>query len=131
MLHAAREKGKSKYSIFKLISLQFDLLTATSTFPLRMLSFLGAIISMCGIGFGIILMVLRFAYGAKWAAGGVFTLFAILFVFIGAQFLGLGLIGEYIGRVYQDVRGRPRYFIQAIHGRKPQENLEESLADRN
>ena len=62
--HASREKGESKYSILKLISLQFDLLTSMSTFPLRLLSLLGAIISFCGIGFGVLLIVLRFVYGA-------------------------------------------------------------------
>lgn len=117
--HAAREKGNSKYSFFKLISLQFDLLTSMSTFPLRLLSFMGVVISACGIGFGALLMLLRFAYGALWAAEGVFTLFAVLFVFIGAQFIGLGLIGEYLGRVYHDVRGRPRFFIQEICGAIP------------
>lgn len=114
--HAAREKGESKYSFLKLISLQFDLLTSMSTFPLRLLSFMGAVISACGVGFGFLLMVLRFVYGATWAAEGVFTLFAVLFVFIGAQFIGLGLIGEYLGRVYHDVRGRPRFFIREIRG---------------
>ena len=117
--HAAREKGESKYSLLGLISLQFDLLTSMSTFPLRMLSFLGAAVSICGISFGLLLIILRFAYGAAWAAEGVFTLFAILFVFIGAQFLGLGLIGEYIGRVYHDVRGRPRFFVQEVRGTAP------------
>jgi undecaprenyl-phosphate 4-deoxy-4-formamido-L-arabinose transferase len=116
--HAPRIKGESKYSVLRLISLQFDLLTSMSTFPLRLLSFLGAIISLSGVMFGIILMVLRIFYGAAWAVEGVFTLFAILFIFIGAQFLGLGLIGEYIGRIYHDVRDRPRYFIQEIR-RKP------------
>jgi undecaprenyl-phosphate 4-deoxy-4-formamido-L-arabinose transferase len=114
--HASRERGESKYSLWKLVSLQFDLLTSMSTFPLRLLSFLGAMISMCGVGFGVLLMVLRFVYGAVWAAQGVFTLFAILFIFIGAQFVGLGLLGEYIGRIYHDVRGRPRFFIQDIRG---------------
>ncbi len=114
--HAPRKKGESKYDILKLISLQFDLLTSMSTFPLRLLSYMGAIISFCGIGFGIILMLLRFVYGAEWAAQGVFTLFALLFVFIGAQFVGLGLLGEYIGRIYHDVRSRPRFFIKEIHG---------------
>jgi len=61
-------------------------------------------------------MVLRFVYGAVWAAEGVFTLFAVLFAFIGAQFVGLGLMGEYIGRIYQDARGRPRYFVQEVRG---------------
>lgn len=46
--------------------------------------------------------------------GRVFTLFAILFIFIGAQFVGMGLLGEYIGRIYNDVRARPRYFIQKV-----------------
>jgi len=117
--HAPRENGKSKYSFLKLISLQFDLLTSMSTFPLRLLSFMGAVIAASGIGFGALLMVLRFAYGAVWAGEGVFTLFAVLFVFIGAQFIGLGLLGEYIGRIYHDVRGRPRFFIREIRGANP------------
>ncbi len=125
--HNSREKGKSSYSFFKLISLQFDLLTSMSTFPLRLLSFMGAVISACGIGFGALLMVLRFVYGAGWAAEGVFTLFAVLFVFIGAQFIGLGLLGEYIGRIYHDVRGRPRYFIQEICRKTPAAVAEEPL----
>jgi undecaprenyl-phosphate 4-deoxy-4-formamido-L-arabinose transferase len=114
--HAPREKGMSKYGLLKLIGLQFDLLTAMSTFPLRLLSFMGAVVAAFGIGFGGLLMVLRFAYGAAWAAEGVFTLFSVLFVFIGAQFVGLGLLGEYIGRIYHDVRARPRFFIQDIRG---------------
>ena len=114
--HAMREKGESKYGFLKLIALQFDLLTSMTTFPLRLLSFMGAVIAACGVGFGILLLLLRFAYGADWAAQGVFTLFAVLFVFVGAQFIGLGLLGEYIGRIYHDVRGRPRFFIQEIRG---------------
>ncbi|MFH0727170.1 MAG: glycosyltransferase [Pseudomonadota bacterium] len=114
--HASRKKGASKYNLFRLISLQFDLLTSMSTFPLRLLSFLGALIATCGFGFGFLLMVLRLIHGPSWAADGVFSLFAILFIFIGAQFVGLGFLGEYIGRIYHDVRGRPRFFIQAIRG---------------
>jgi undecaprenyl-phosphate 4-deoxy-4-formamido-L-arabinose transferase len=117
--HDLRKKGDSKYSFLKLISLQFDLLTSMSTFPLRLLSFMGVVISMCGVGFGVLLMVLRAVYGVVWAVEGVFTLFALLFVFIGAQFIGLGLLGEYIGRIYHDVRGRPRFFIQEIRGANP------------
>lgn len=117
--HTRRKNGNSKYSLLKLISLQFDLLTAMSTFPLRLLSFMGALISVFGVTFGTLLMALRFIFGAAWAAEGVFTLFALLFVFIGAQFIGLGLLGEYIGRIYHDVRSRPRYFIHEIRGAYP------------
>jgi len=117
--HEARRQGDSKYSLFKLISLQFDLLTSMSTFPLRLLSFLGTIIAVSGMAFGVFLLTMRFVMGAAWAAQGVFTLFAVLFVFIGAQFIGLGLLGEYIGRIYQDVRARPRYFIQEVISSAP------------
>ncbi len=120
--HDARSQGNSKYSIFKLISLQFDLLTSMSTFPLRLLSFLGTIIALSGITFGVFLMIMRLHMGSAWAAEGVFTLFAVLFVFIGAQFIGLGLLGEYIGRIYQDVRNRPSYFVSQIVTGRVQEH---------
>ena len=115
--HMSRSHGDSKYGLFDLISLQFDLMTSITTFPLRLLSILGGCISALGIGFGILLLVLRLIHGPEWAAEGVFTLFAILFIFVGAQFIGMGLLGEYLGRVYYDVRGRPRYFIQKVFGK--------------
>ena len=77
-------------------------------------------ISVFGIGLGLLILVLRFFWGSEWAAQGVFTLFAILFVLIGAQFIGLGLLGEYIGRIYMDVRDRPRYFVRSVVGRDTQ-----------
>ncbi len=115
--HESRTQGTSKYSLWKLVNLQFDLLTSMTTSPLRILSLLGAVISFVGIAFGVYLFVGRLIYGAEWAAGGVFTLFAVLFVFIGALFIGMGLLGEYIGRVYHDVRARPRYFVERVVGR--------------
>lgn len=116
--HAPRTAGGSKYSLWKLVALQFDLLTSMTTFPLRLLSVLGGIISSLGIGFGLLLFAMRWLYGPEWAEGGVFTLFAILFVFVGAQFIAMGLLGEYLGRIYHDVRARPRYFVERIVGRR-------------
>ncbi|WP_018917649.1 glycosyltransferase [Vreelandella zhanjiangensis] len=121
--HDERADGNSKYSPMKLISLMFDLLTSMTTAPLRMLSLLGSAMAVFGVVFGVLLMALRLMLGAEWAGDGLFTLFAILFVLIGAQFIGLGLLGEYIGRIYSDVRARPRFFVQdlmigkAVHGR--------------
>ena len=112
--HFARNLGDSKYGILKLVKLMFDLLTCMTTFPLRLLSIMGIMISCMGVSFGIFLLIMRLVYGSAWAAEGVFTLFAILFIFIGAQFIGMGLLGEYIGRIYHDVRNRPRYFIHKI-----------------
>lgn len=116
--HAARTMGESKYSLGKLISLMFDLVTTMTTYPLRLLSIVGGIISATGFGFGILLLILRLIYGVEWAVGGVFTLFALVYFFIGAQFIAMGLLGEYIGRIYHDVRARPRYFVQEVTGRK-------------
>jgi len=63
-----------------------------------------------------LLLVLRLIYGPEWAAAGVFTLFAVLFFFIGAQFVAFGLMGEYIGRIHADVRERPRYIVDRVVG---------------
>jgi undecaprenyl-phosphate 4-deoxy-4-formamido-L-arabinose transferase len=112
--HDARKKGASKYNISRLISLMFDLVTSMTTYPLRLLSIMGMVVSALGIGFGFFLLFMRLIFGATWAAEGVFTLFAILFIFVGAQFIGMGLLGEYLGRVYNDVRARPRYFIERV-----------------
>ena len=114
--HAERSNDESKYDIWKLINLQFDLLTSMTTFPLRLLSIVGGGMAMLGFMFSLLLFVMRFAYGAEWAAEGVFTVFAVLFVFAGLQLLALGVVGEYIGRIYSDVRDRPSYFIREVIG---------------
>jgi len=124
--HEPRTTGDSKYSLWKLVNLQFDLLTSMTTFPLRILSVLGAAAAALGIGFGLFLLVMRAVFGSEWAAQGVFTLFAILFTFVGAQFIGMGLLGEYIGRIYHDVRARPRYCVREIVGFKEAEERSES-----
>jgi undecaprenyl-phosphate 4-deoxy-4-formamido-L-arabinose transferase len=112
--HHARAQGESKYSFSKLIVLMFDLLTSMTTFPLRVLSVLGITIALLGMGFGVVLLIMRVHFGAEWAGQGVFTLFAVLFFFVGAQFIAMGLLGEYIGRIYHDVKARPRYFVQRV-----------------
>jgi undecaprenyl-phosphate 4-deoxy-4-formamido-L-arabinose transferase len=117
--HAERHAGQSKYSFWKLINLYFDLLIATTITPLRMLSVTGTLLALAGLMFGVLLLVLRFVYGPEWAAQGVFTIFAVLFIFLGIQLIGMGLLGEYIGRISRDVRARPRFVIREIAGREP------------
>ena len=122
--HAGRGRGDSKYDLWKLVNLQFDLLTSMSTLPLRMLTIIGVLIAGFGVGFGLFLGIMRIIYGAEWAVQGVFTLFAILFIFVGVQLMGMGLLGEYLGRIYHDVRARPRFFIRRVVGnlKKPAGN---------
>ena len=66
--------------------------------------------------FAALLFILRFVYGPGWAAEGVFTIFAVLFIFLGVQLLGMGLLGEYIGRISRDVQRRPRYLVHQVIG---------------
>ena len=128
--HAERTLGESKYSLWKLVNLQFDLLTCMTTTPLRLLTWLGAGVSVASIGFACLLLALRVWFGASWAGEGVFTLFAVLFFFVGAQFVGMGLIGEYVGRIHADVRERPRYIVERSLGRGLMPIAETSNSER-
>ncbi|WP_406705742.1 undecaprenyl-phosphate 4-deoxy-4-formamido-L-arabinose transferase [Sodalis sp.] len=126
VMHSEREFGDSKYSLMKLVNLMYDLITCLTTTPLRMLSVIGSIIALLGFAFSLLLITLRLFLGAHWAAEGVFMLFAVLFIFIGAQFIGMGLLGEYIGRIYNDVRARPRYFVQCVVSQNPLSSQQET-----
>ena len=110
--HEPRPAGHSKYGLLRLLRLNFDLLTGFSLLPIQILSLSGIAISFLGLAFALFLGVRRLFVGPE--MGGVFTLFAILFFFIGLQILALGLIGEYVGRIYQVVRGTPRYVISEL-----------------
>jgi len=112
--HAERAAGESKYGLWKLINLQFDLLTSFSLLPLQMLTVVGVFIAILGFLLFVGLVIYRFV-NPEGTVGGVFTLFAILFFFVGAQFVAFGLLGEYIGRIYQEVRDRPRFVVKRIH----------------
>jgi undecaprenyl-phosphate 4-deoxy-4-formamido-L-arabinose transferase len=112
VVHEERAAGESKYSLYKLVRLNFDLVTGFTTLPLQLFSLSGIVISILSIGFVLVLAVRRLIVGPE--AEGVFTLFGIAFFLIGITLFGIGLLGEYIGRIYEQVRERPRYVIQAI-----------------
>lgn len=112
--HAERVEGESKYSLYKLIRLNFDLMTGFSVVPLQLFALLGVLTSLFSVAFAIFLLVRRFIVGAE--VEGVFTLFAILFFFVGITIFGIGIVGEYVGRIYQEVRRRPRYVVRRTHG---------------
>ncbi|MFH1494860.1 MAG: glycosyltransferase [Pseudomonadota bacterium] len=110
--HEERSAGESKYSIYGLIRLNFDLMTGFSLVPLQMFSLVGMVVSLLSALFFILLVLRRILVGPE--AEGLFTLFALVFFLIGIALFGIGLLGEYVGRIYQEVRHRPRYLIQAI-----------------
>ena len=112
VIHMKREHGRSRYGFFRLLRLNFDLLTGFSLLPIQVVSLVGIAVSVLGLGFALFLGLRRLLVGPE--VEGVFTLFAILFFFVGLQILALGLIGEYVGRIYQEVRRRPRYMISEV-----------------
>ncbi len=112
--HAERGEGESKYSFYKLIRLNFDLMTGFSVVPLQLFALMGIMTSIFAITFALFLLVRRFIVGAE--VEGVFTLFAIMFFFLGITIFGIGIVGEYVGRIYQEVRRRPRYVVRKVHG---------------
>ncbi len=112
--HAERQHGESKYSIFKLVRLQFDLMTSFSLWPLRFTMGVGIVMSVLSMAVAAVLIVGRLVKGHEWAVSGVFTLFAVLFCFVGVLLFAIGLLGEYTGRIYTEVRHRPRFVIRRI-----------------
>ena len=110
--HGPRAHGGSRYGLLRLLGLNFDLLTGFSLLPIQVVSLTGILVSILGLGFALVLGLRRLLIGPE--VEGVFTLFSILFVFVGLQILALGLIGEYVGRIYQEVRRRPRYVIREV-----------------
>jgi undecaprenyl-phosphate 4-deoxy-4-formamido-L-arabinose transferase len=114
--HEARTEGTSSYNLYKLIRYNFDLVTNFSLVPLQIFTMIGMVVSFLSTLFVIFLFVRRLMIGPE--AEGLFTLFAILFLLIGIVLMGLGIVGEYIGRIYQQVQGRPRFIIQRMVGFK-------------
>jgi undecaprenyl-phosphate 4-deoxy-4-formamido-L-arabinose transferase len=113
--HDDRASGQSKYNLFSLAKLSLNLITGFSLAPIQLLSITGIGISLLATMMAVVLLGHRLIYGPQ-EEGALWTLFAVLFFFIGMIFLALGLIGEYAGRIYIEVRRRPTYIVRAVHG---------------
>lgn len=116
--HAERAAGESKYPLYKLIRLNFDLVTGFSLVPLQLFSLVGIGLSLASAAFVAYLAIRRLIVGPE--AEGLFTLFGLDFLLMGILLFGIGLLGEYVGRIYQQVRERPRFTIQAILEQRPE-----------
>lgn len=117
--HAERSRGTSKYGLFQLIKLQMDLMTGFSFLPLRAMTYFGGLVALGAFGLGIYILIMRFLKGDAYTLFGVWTLFAVLFLMVGFMFIALGILGEYVGRIYGEVRQRPRFVIRHVHGGPP------------
>ncbi len=110
--HESRFAGQSNYSFYGLIRYNFDLITGFSLLPLQVFTMIGMLISFFSFIFVVFLIARRLVVGPE--VEGVFTLFAVMFFLLGIVLLGLGVTGEYIGRIYQEVRQRPRFVIRKV-----------------
>lgn len=112
--HAERVAGETKYSLYRLMRLNFDLVTGFSLAPLRIISFLGVSLGIVSIAVIIVQSLRRIFLGPS--AEGVFdsNMDALELLVSGVILMGIGLLGEYIGRIYQQVLRRPRYLISAV-----------------
>lgn len=111
--HTEREHGTSKYGLFRLIRLNFDLMTGFSLIPLQVVTMLGLLVATLSLLFVAYLGVRRLVVGPE--AEGVFTLMNVNFFLMGITMFCVGIVGEYIGRIYQEVRRRPRFVIRKVY----------------
>jgi undecaprenyl-phosphate 4-deoxy-4-formamido-L-arabinose transferase len=121
--HEQRAAGDSKYSLYRLIRLNFDVVTGFSLVPLQLFSMLGMVVALAAVVTYIVVMVERLIL-TGWREGFA-TLWdrdILAFFLIGMMLFGVGLVGEYVGRIYQQVRQRPRYMIRAVLEKIPSED---------
>jgi len=110
--HSLRAAGESKYNLYRLLRLNFDLMTGFSLVPLQVFTVFGILVSLLSTLFVVYLMIRRVFVGPE--AEGIFTLFAILYFVLGLALMGLGVAGEYIGRIYNEVRQRPFFIVRKV-----------------
>ncbi len=106
-----REFGKSKYTVKKMFTLAFDGITSMSTRPLHLISVLGFIVFVLSIAIGIFTLV-EFFKGNN-IPGYTTSIFVSLLIG-GVTLLSLGVMGEYVGKVYMETKHRPRYVIDSV-----------------
>jgi undecaprenyl-phosphate 4-deoxy-4-formamido-L-arabinose transferase len=118
--HEERAAGESKYSLYQLIRLNFDLVTGFSLVPLQLFSVFGMVVSFGALATYLGVIVYRLLVG-EWhqALYALWDRDILSFFLIGMVLFGLGVVGEYVGRIYQQVRARPRYTIRALLERLP------------
>jgi undecaprenyl-phosphate 4-deoxy-4-formamido-L-arabinose transferase len=108
--HEERHAGTSNYTVYRLIRLNFDLITGFSLAPLQYFTMFAMACSAGSFVLVVVLALRRLLIGPE--EGGLFTLFGILFFLLSVAMVGIGLIGEYVGRTYLVVRSRQRYFVR-------------------
>ena len=111
---AERQAGHSSFSLRSLVHLALTGVTAFSNVPLRLWSGVGALIAVGAIGFGVLIVIEHFVRGHD--VPGWATLVTSLMFFSGVQLLSIGILGEYVGRIFDEVKQRPIYLVASEQG---------------
>jgi len=111
--HHERKKGNTKYSFLNLLKLAWDLVTGYSSFPLRMVTYMGLFGALLGFLMMIFLLFQRIVNGIL--IEGFVVLSAVFAFFAGVQLLSIGFLGEYLGRVHHQIQDRPDYIIEEVN----------------
>jgi glycosyltransferase involved in cell wall biosynthesis len=117
---APRHAGKTKYDTVKRLRLSLDSIVSFSTFPLRLMGFLGVIIFILSLAAALVVFIQKVAFGIP--IQGYAFLVISLFLLNGVQLLFLALIGEYMAKVYSEAKARPLYLVDSIGGFEREEN---------
>jgi len=112
--HEERAAGESKYSLYKLIRLNFDLVTGFSLLPLQLFSIFGMLVSLFSLAVYVAMVHGLLTGEFVQSLRSLWDRDILEFFLIGLVLFGLGVVGEYVGRIYQQVRERPRYAIRAV-----------------
>ena len=110
--HHARKRGETKYSLLNLMKLSWDLVTGYSSFPLRLVTYMGLFGAFIGFLMMAFLLYQRFANGIL--IEGFVVLSAVFAFFSGVQLLSIGFLGEYLGRVHSQTQERPDYIVEKV-----------------
>ncbi len=111
--HLARASGASKYTFRKLVSLALNFVCSFSVLPLRFAAYVGGTFFLLGCA-GLLAVLAMWLLASQPASLGLWTLIAVITVFSGVQLMATGMLGEYLGRIYTEVRGRPEYVIREV-----------------
>lgn len=112
--HNSRTAGKTKYNLLNMFRMYYDLITGYTTLPIQIVSILGIIISFVGLITGVFLILWRLIYGS--GPMGMTSFLALIFILFGVQLLSMGLIGEYVARIFRETQGRPQYIEKEVVG---------------
>lgn len=110
--HEPRRSGRSRYRFWRLLKLNFDILTGFSTGALQLVSVTGIAVSVLGFGAAIVLAIWRITQGS--GPVGLTTFLAVLMFLSGMQVAAIGIVGEYVGRIFTQVQGRPYYVVAEV-----------------